>query len=79
MWVLSIGLVVSLQGLLGLGWGEGGELSGVSAFSPTGQVRLGGRGQAMRPLLTSRMFMKASPSSRLVSGPGRCSQSSLRK
>lgn len=41
MWVLFIGLVVSLQGLLRLGCGEGESVK-VSAFSPTGQVRLGG-------------------------------------
>lgn len=46
MWVLSIGLVISLQGLLGLV----GKGSGVSAFSPTGEVRLGGDWQGHEAL-----------------------------
>lgn len=41
MWVLSIGLIIHLQGLLRLV----GKLSGVSLFSPAGGVNLGGHWQ----------------------------------
>lgn len=42
MWVLSIGLIIHLQGLLRLV----GKLSGVSLFSPAGGVNLGGHWQS---------------------------------